>query len=128
MGCRQNAQVWKQGSSCFGGEKNRGNVFERKSCNQHNPRGCSQFFLATSFSTQGKETLDFTDNVGSVQGGGGGGGGGTLILSAYLGSGPASTVHPKKKFKNFKHPLKKLKFLQPKKISGFCIFTFRKDP
>ena len=28
--------------------------------------------------------------------GGGGGGGGTLIFSAYVGSDPASTVHPKK--------------------------------
>ena len=29
-------------------------------------------------------------------GGGGGGGGGTLFFSAYVGSHPASTVHPKK--------------------------------
>ena len=35
--------------------------------------------------------------------GGGGGEGGTLIFSSYVGSGPASTVHPKKIW-NFKHP------------------------
>ena len=39
--------------------------------------------------------------------------GGTLIFSSYVGSGPASTVHPnKKKIKNrnFKNPQKYLKF------------------
>ena len=35
----------------------------------------------------------------------GGGGGGTLIFSAYVGSDPASTVHPKTI-----HPKKYLKF------------------
>ena len=34
---------------------------------------------------------------------------GTLIFSSYVGSGPASTVHPKK-IKHFKHPKKYLKF------------------
>ena len=59
-------------------------------------------------------------------GGGGGGGGGTLIFSAYVGSDPASTVHPKK-ISEISSTLKKyLKFLQPKKISLFCIFTLRK--
>ena len=36
-------------------------------------------------------------------------GGGTLIFSSYVGSGPASTVHPpppKKNIRNFKHPQK----------------------
>ena len=50
------------------------------------------------------------------RGGGGGGGGGTLIFSAYVGSGPASTVHPKK-YQEFQAPPKKyLKFWQPPKI------------
>ena len=30
-------------------------------------------------------------------------GGGTLIFSSFVGSGPASTVHPKN-IRNFKHP------------------------
>ena len=54
--------------------------------------------------------------------------GGTLIFSAYVGSDPASTVHPKK-ISEISNTLKKyLKFLQPQKISRFCIFTLRKDP
>ena len=32
------------------------------------------------------------------------GGGGTLIFSAYVGSGPASTLKPSKNIRNFKHP------------------------
>ena len=31
----------------------------------------------------------------------GGGGGGTLIFSPYVGSGPASTIHQKKKYQEF---------------------------
>ena len=31
-------------------------------------------------------------------------GGGYSIFSAYVGSDPASTVHPKKNIRNFKHP------------------------
>ena len=45
-------------------------------------------------------------------GGGGGGGGGyshTLIFSSYVGSGPASTVHPKK-YQEFQTHKKNLKF------------------
>ena len=38
------------------------------------------------------------------------GGGGTLIFSSYVGCGPASTVQPQKKIRNFKHPKKYLKF------------------
>ena len=34
----------------------------------------------------------------------GGGGGGTLIFSSYVGSGPASTVHPKKVSENSSTP------------------------
>ena len=34
------------------------------------------------------------------------GGGGTLMFSSYVGSGPASTVHPPKNIRNFKHPKK----------------------
>ena len=54
--------------------------------------------------------------------------GGTLIFSSYLGSGPASTVHPKKNIRNFKHPKKYLKFWQPSKNPQFCTLTLRKDP
>ena len=38
---------------------------------------------------------------------GGGGGGGTLIFSAYVGSDPASTVHPKK-YQKFQAPQKNI--------------------
>ena len=38
------------------------------------------------------------------------GGGGTLIFSSYVGTDP-----PQKNIRNFKHPKKYLKFLQPKK-------------
>ena len=55
-------------------------------------------------------------------------GGGTLIFSAYVGSDPAFTLHPKKISEISSTPKKYLKFLQPKKISRFCIFTLRKDP
>ena len=47
----------------------------------------------------------------------GGGGGGTLIFSAYVGSDPASTVHPQKISEISSTSKKYLKFLQPKKIS-----------
>ena len=40
-------------------------------------------------------TVDgYLGTAGSIPGGGGGGG--NLIFSTYVGSGPASTVHPKK--------------------------------
>ena len=42
--------------------------------------------------------------------GGGGGGGGTLIFSAYVGSDPASTVHPQKISGISNTPKKYLKF------------------
>ena len=37
-------------------------------------------------------------------------GGGTLNYFSYVGSGPASTLHPPKNIWNFKHPKKYLKF------------------
>ena len=55
--------------------------------------------------------------------------GGTLISSAYVGSGPASTVHPPQNIRNSKHPKKKyLKFYKPQKYALFCTLTLRKDP
>ena len=45
------------------------------------------------------------------------GGEGTLIFSTYVGSGPASTVHPPKNIRNFKHPQKIFEILAtPKNI------------
>ena len=35
-----------------------------------------------------------------------GGGGGILIFSAYVGSDPASSVHPKKNIRNLEHSKK----------------------
>ena len=59
---------------------------------------------------------------------GGGGGGGTLIFSTYVGSDPASTVHPKNIW-NFKHPKKNIWiFTNPQKYPPFCTLTLRKDP
>ena len=58
----------------------------------------------------------------------GGGGGGTLIFSAYVGSDPASTVHPKK-YQKFQAPQKNIwNFSNPPKISQFCTLTLKKDP
>ena len=45
----------------------------------------------------------------------GGGGGGHLIFSSYVGSDPASTVHPPKNIKNFKHPKKIFEILAAQK-------------
>ena len=54
-------------------------------------------------------------------------GGGTLIFSSYVGSVPASTAHPQKNIRNFKHPKKIFEILPtPKKYPPFC--TLRKDP
>ena len=44
------------------------------------------------------------------RGGGGGGGGGTQIYSVYVGSDPASTIHPKKISGISSTPKKYLKF------------------
>ena len=54
-------------------------------------------------------------------------GGGTLIFSAYVGSDPASTVHPKK-YQEFQAPKKIFEILVTKKISQFCTLTLKKDP
>ena len=55
-----------------------------------------------------KIKLSHDDNVEQGGGGGGGGGGGTLIFSSYVGSGPASTVHAKKLYQDFKQPKKNI--------------------
>ena len=53
------------------------------------------------------------------------GGGGTLISSAYVGSGPESTIHPQK-YQKFQAPLKNIwNFCNPK-ISQFCTLTLKK--
>ena len=49
--------------------------------------------------------------------GGGGGGVDILIFSSYVGSGPASTVHPKINIRNFK---------PPQKYSQFCTLALKK--
>ena len=61
------------------------------------------------------------------QEGGGGGGAGTLNFSAYVGSDPASTLHPPKNIRNFKHPKKLFEILETPKIPPFCTLTLRKD-
>ena len=55
-----------------------------------------------------------------------GGGGGTLIFSAYVGSDPASTVHPKKISGISSTPKKNWNFSNPQKISQFCTLTLKK--
>ena len=57
------------------------------------------------------------------------------VLSSHFfyiflnGSGPASTVHPPKNIRNFKHPKKKyLKFYQPQKISPILYLDLKKRP
>ena len=56
----------------------------------------------------------------------GGGEGGTLIFSAYVGSDPASTVHPKK-YQEFQAPQKNiLNFSNPQKISQSGTLTLKK--
>ena len=58
---------------------------------------------------------------------GGGGGGGTLIFSAYVGSDPASALHPKK-YQKFQAPKKNISnFSNPKKYPQFSTLTLRKD-
>ena len=46
-------------------------------------------------------------------GGGGGGGGEGVTFSSYVGSGPASTTHPKK-YQEFQAPIFFLNFSNPK--------------
>ena len=54
--------------------------------------------------------------------------GGTLIYSSYVGSGPASTVHPKK-YQEFQAPPKNIEILATPKSPPppFWTLTFRKD-
>ena len=61
--------------------------------------------------------------------GGGGGGGGLSFFSSYVGSGPASAVHQKKKnIRNFKHPPKRFEILATSKnIPEFCTIDLKKD-
>ena len=53
---------------------------------------------------------------GSVPGGGGGGG--TFIFSSNVGSDPASTVHPPKKYQEFQAPQKIFEILATQKQGG----------
>ena len=55
-------------------------------------------------------------------------GGGTLIFSSYVGSGPASAVHPKK-YQEFQAPQKNIwNFSKPPENLPFCTLTLWKDP
>ena len=51
----------------------------------------------------------------------------TLIFSSYIGSGPASIIHPKKISGISSIPKKYLKFYQPPKYHPFSTWTLRKD-
>ena len=58
-----------------------------------------------------KPSLEKMVNIGAeCSYGGGGGGGGTFIFCSYVGSGPASTVHPQKVSGISSIPTKYLKF------------------
>ena len=60
---------------------------------------------------------------------GGGGGGGYSNFSAYVGSEPASTVHPQKNIRNFKHPKEIFEILAtPKNIPILYLDFKKKDP
>ena len=51
------------------------------------------------------------------------------FFSSYIGSGPATTIHQKKKYQEFQAPKKNIWiFSDPKKYSSFCTLTLRKDP
>ena len=54
--------------------------------------------------------------------------GGTLIFSAYVGSDPASTVHPKKNIRNFKHPKKIFEIVATPKNIPILYLDLKKDP
>ena len=58
----------------------------------------------------------------------GGGGGGTLVFSAYVGLDPASTVHPQKNIRNFRHPKKILEILATPKNIPILYLDLKKDP
>ena len=55
------------------------------------------------------------------------GGGGTLIFSAYVGSDPASTVHPKI-IRNFKHPNKIFEIFATQKNMPILYIYLKKRP
>ena len=57
-----------------------------------------------------------------------GGGGVTLFLSSYIGSGPASTIHPNNISGISSTPKKYLNFSNPKKYPPFCTLTFKIRP
>ena len=65
---------------------------------------------------------------GWMDGSQGGGGGGTLIFSAYVGSDPASTIHPQKNIRNFKHPKKIFEILATPKNIPILYLDLKKDP
>ena len=52
---------------------------------------------------------------------GGGGAEGTLIFSSNVGSGPASTVHPPKKYQEFQAPQKIFEILATQKITPYSV-------
>ena len=54
--------------------------------------------------------------------------GGTLIFSAYVGSDPASTVHPPKNVRNFKHPQKIFEIIAIPKNIPILYLDLKKDP
>ena len=56
-----------------------------------------------------------------------GGGGGTLIFSAYVGSDPASALHPQKISGISSTPKNIWNFSNPKKYPQFCTLPLRKD-
>ena len=54
--------------------------------------------------------------------------GDTLNFLSYVGSGPASTFIPPKKYKEFQAPQKIFEILATPKTSPFCTMPLRKDP
>ena len=75
---------------------------------------CKRIFCPYTHMTRGVRSngQNFFSECGHVAypGGGGGGGGGTQIFTVYVGSDPASTVHPKKISGVSSTPKKYLKF------------------
>ena len=56
------------------------------------------------------------------------GGGTHIFFSAYVGWGPASTSHPIKNIRYFKHPKKIFEILATKKNTPILYFDFKKRP
>ena len=63
----------------------------------------------------------------SPRGGGGGGGGAPLIFSSYVGTHPASIVHPTK-YQEFQAPPKIFEILPTPKIPPIQYLDFKKRP